>query len=103
MAAADDLKALFKTDTEKESLGNQGIEWKFIPCRASWYEGYWKRLIRLTKNALKKTLGRASVTLSSLQTLIIGIKAHLNNRPLTYVSSEVNELEPLTPSHLLYG
>ena len=31
------------------------------------------------------------------------IEAHLNNRPLTYVSSELNEPEPLTPSHLLYG
>ena len=31
------------------------------------------------------------------------IEAHLNNRPLTYVSSELNDLEPLTPSHLLYG
>ena len=79
------------------------IEWKFISCRAPWYGGYWERLVRLTKNALKKTLGRAFVTLSSLQTLIVEIEAHLNIQPLTYVSSESNEPEPLTPSHLLYG
>jgi len=103
MAAADDLKALFESDTVKESLGNQGIEWKFIPRRAPWYGVYWERLVRLTKNALKKTLNRAFVTLSSLQTLIVEIEAHLNNRRLTYVSSELNEPEPLTPSHLLYG
>ena len=57
----------------------------------------------LTKNALKMTLGRAYVTLTSLQTVIVEIEAHLNNRPLTYVNTELNEPEPLTPSHLLYG
>ena len=103
MSAADDLKALFESNVVQESLGNQGIVWKFIPCRAPWYGGYWERLVGLTKNSLKKTLGRAFVTLSSLQTLIVEIEAHLNNRPLTYVSSELNEPEPLTPSHLLYG
>jgi len=55
------------------------------------------------KNSLKKMLGRAYVTLSSLQTIIIEIEAHLNNRSLTYVSLDLNEPEPLTPSHLLYG
>ena len=103
MSAADDLKALFESNRVQESLGNQGIEWKFIPCRAPWYGGYWERLVGLTKNALKKTLGRAYVTLPSLQTLVVEIEAHLNNRPLTYVTSELNEPEPLTPSHILYG
>ena len=51
----------------------------------------------------KRTLGRAHVTLASLRTTIVEIEAHLNNRPLTYVSSDLDELKPLTPSHLLYG
>ena len=103
MSAADDLKVLFESNAVQESLGNLGIEWKFIPCRAPWYGGHWECLVGLTKSALKKTLGCAFVTLSSLQTLIVEIEAHLNNWPLTYVSSELYEPEPLTPSHLLYG
>ena len=27
----------------------------------------------------------------------------MNDRPLTYVSSDVQDAEPLTPAHLLYG
>jgi len=41
--------------------------------------------------------------MASLQTLTVEIEAHLNNRQLTYVNSELNEPEPLTPAHLLYG
>ena len=35
--------------------------------------------------------------------IIVEIEAMLNDRPLTYVSSEISDPEPLTPSHLLYG
>ena len=103
MAAADDLKHSLNLNKVKESLGNQGIEWRLIPCHAPWFGGYWERLVGLTKNALKKTLGCAFIILASLQTLIVEIEAHLNNRPLTYVSSKLNEPEPLMPAHLLYG
>ena len=103
ISAADDLKVLFESTGVQESLGNQGVEWRFIPRRAPWYGGYWERLVGLTKNAIKKTLGRAFVTLSSLQTLIVEIETHLNNRPLTYASTDHNDPEPLTPSHILYG
>ena len=58
-------------------------------------------MIGLTKSALKKTLGRTCATLESLQTIVIEVEALLNNQPLTYVSSDVSDLEPITPSHLL--
>ena len=103
MSAANDLKVLFESNAIQESLANLGIEWKFIPPWAPWYGGYWERLVGLTKSALKKTLDHAFVTLSNLQTLIIEIEPHFNNQHLTYVNSELNEPEPLTLSHLLYG
>lgn len=57
----------------------------------------------MTKKAVRKTLGRASVTPVELQTLVVEIEATLNDRPITYVSSDIGDKEPLTPSHLLYG
>ena len=75
----------------------------FIPKHAPWYGGWWERLISLTKMSLKKVLGRSRVTLPVLQTLVIEVEATLNDRPLTYVSPEFNNAEPLTPAHLLHG
>ena len=31
------------------------------------------------------------------------VEAVLNNQPLTYVSSDANDIGPITPAHLLHG
>ena len=65
--------------------------------------GLWERLIGLTKMTMKKVLGRTFVSLTSLQTIVTEIEAILNDRPITYMYSDVSDPEPLTPAHLLYG
>ena len=102
-AAAEELTKLLQSDHLADLLGKQGIQWRFIPKRAPWYGSWWDRLIGLTKMALKKVLGRSRVTLTVLQTLITEVEAILNDRPLTYVSSDMNDSQPLTPSQLLHG
>jgi hypothetical protein len=46
-------------------------------------------------------LGSNCIHIETLQTIITEIEATLNNKPITYVSLDLNEPEPLTPSHLL--
>jgi len=94
---------LLTSEELKEALGRQGVLWKFIPKRALWYGGFWERLIGLTKISLKKMLGIAHVSSIILQTLVVEIEATLNDRPLTHVSCDVTDTEPVTPAHLLYG
>jgi len=60
-------------------------------------------MVGLTKQAIKKSLGRAFVTLQQLETIVIEIEAMLNDRPLTYVSTDLSDPEPLNPSNLLFG
>ena len=50
------------------------------------------------KSSSQEVLGRAFVSLATLQTMVIEIDAHLNNRPL---SSEIDDLNSLSPAHLL--
>ena len=52
---------------------------------------------------MKKVLGKANNSLGELQTISTETEAIPNDRLLTHVSSEFNDEEPLTPSHLLHG
>ena len=62
------------------------------PQRSAMVWGFWECLIGLFKRAIKKTLGRAFITLEAI----------LNDNPITYVSGDVGDEEAWTPS-LLYG
>jgi hypothetical protein len=64
--------------------------------------GVWERMIRSVKNVLKATMRRASrLTDEPLVTIFCEVEAIVNSRPLTAVSDDVNDLEALTPNHLL--
>ena len=102
-AAAEELYQIFRSRELATSLEKSGVTWKFIPKKAPWYGGFWERLIGLTKGCIKKVLGRSHISLVMLQTMVVEIEATLNNRPLTYVSSDISDPHPLTPSDLLYG
>ena len=39
----------------------------------------------------------------TLHTLLLEIESIVNSRPLTSVSDNINDLEPLTPNHFLIG
>ena len=54
-------------------------------------------MIDLTKQAIKETLGKLFVTLQKLEIIVIEIEAMLNERPLTYISPNLSDPEPLTP------
>ncbi|XP_062616210.1 uncharacterized protein LOC134277925 [Saccostrea cucullata] len=79
------------------------INWKFIPKGAPWHGGFWERLIRITKTTLRKILGKALVNETVLRTILCETEAAINDRPLTYVSSDIKDPQPLTPSLLLNG
>jgi len=101
LAAAEELTRLFQSSSLKTALEHHGVTWKFIPKRALWYGDFWERSVGLIKQSLRKVLGRAFVTLPVLQTLAVEIEAVLNDRPLTYVSTDIRDVELLTPAHLL--
>ena len=103
LSAADELQSLMQSSEVKRDLAKRGVSWRFIPKRAPWWGGFWERMVGLTKSALKKVLGRRHISLITLETVIVEIEATLNDRPITFVSSDQGDLEPLTPAHLLHG
>ncbi|XP_053402669.1 uncharacterized protein LOC128557991 [Mercenaria mercenaria] len=94
LSASNYLKRMFEYSSVMEMLNRRGIEWKFIPSRAPWYGGFWERLIGLTKTTFKKILGKACISFETLQTIVTEIEAIMNDRPLTYISSNFDDPEP---------
>ena len=73
------------------------IRWIFNPPTAAWWGGWWERLVRSTKDLLRKMLGRAKLTYDELRTCLAAVEATINSRPLTTVTEDQNDLIPLTP------
>ncbi|XP_055932015.1 uncharacterized protein LOC129962291 [Argiope bruennichi] len=79
------------------------IKWKFNPPTAAWWGGWSERLVRVIKELLKRTLGKAILKYEELLTVLCDCEAVVNSRPLTYISEDPNDLILLTPSLFLNG
>ncbi|GBO05356.1 hypothetical protein AVEN_94134-1 [Araneus ventricosus] len=95
------FKSIIRQPELNSFITSEGISWKFIPERSPWWGGFWERLMRSIKEPLRKTLGRALLTLEELSTILTEIESVINNRPITYDSDELDEPRALTPSHFL--
>ena len=82
-------------------LHQKNITWKFNPPAASHMGGAWERTIRSICKILRALLGQQLVSDEMLRTLMSEVEGILNGRPLTPVSSDPKDLDPLTPNHLL--
>ena len=78
-------------------------EWRFIAPNSPWWGGWWERLVRSVKSALRKTVGGNCLARAELETTLHEIEACINSRPLTFVSDDPDQEKPLTPSHFLLG
>ena len=65
--------------------------------------GFYERMNSIIKRALRKTLGNAHLNYEELETILVEIEGIMNSRPLSSYFNDSEILEPLTPSHLMYG
>ena len=96
------LKRLFDHPRVQGELERTKTEWRFNLERASWWGGFFERIVGCVKACLKRVLGNAKLTFDELLTVVTEIEGTLNSRPLTYAYDELDE-DVLTPSHLIYG
>ncbi len=62
------------------------------PSLNPWFGAIWERLIGTVKNGLRKVLGKAVVTFHELYTIILQLESTINDRPLTYVNSDIKSI-----------
>ncbi|GFW27869.1 integrase catalytic domain-containing protein [Trichonephila clavipes] len=79
----------------------EGIEWNFIPPASPHFGGLWEANIKSMKRILLRVAKSAIMNFKELTTLMAKIEAVLNSRPLSPLSSDPNDLNPLTLGHFL--
>lgn len=100
-----------KTELEMEEynieLRNEllrlNIQWHFSPPSGPHFNGLAEAAVKSIKTHLKKIMGSTLLTFEEMSTLLCQIEACVNSRPLCALSSNPNDLLPLTPGHFLIG
>uniref|UniRef100_A0A5S6Q6S1 Integrase catalytic domain-containing protein n=1 Tax=Trichuris muris TaxID=70415 RepID=A0A5S6Q6S1_TRIMR len=87
----------------EEFMASKNIKWHFNPPNAPNFGGSWERLIGCAKRALATVLNGRSVGEEVFHTVVVEVEGLLNSRPLTHVSADSRDEEPLTPNHFLLG
>lgn len=74
-----------------------------IPPRAPHFGGLWEAAVKQTKFLLIWAVGNVLLSAEETTTLLAGVEAVPNSRPISELSSDTNDGESLTPAHLLIG
>ena len=90
-------------DKIRSVLSQDGIQWVSNPPAAPHVGGVWEGLVRSCKKALDVVLQNQVLTDEVLLAAFAEVEWLVNSRPLTEVSSDVDDLEALTPNHFIIG
>ena len=85
-----------------ESLMSKGITWKWSPPNSPHFGGVFERMVRSAKKHLKFILDKEDLNIDVFETALSQVASILNDRPLTYASSDINDFRVLSPSNFLY-
>ncbi|XP_072403050.1 uncharacterized protein [Diabrotica undecimpunctata] len=95
---------LTNNKTELASFcANDKIAWKFIPANSPHFGGIWEAGIKSMKVHLRRTMKNNLLIFEEFQTLLVQVESVLNSRPLSPLSSNPNDFNPITPAHFLIG
>ena len=79
------------------------INFHFIPPRAPHFGGLWEAAVKVAKGHLHRSLMNTRLTFEELCTALVEVEAIMNSRPISTLSTDPNDLQPLTPGHFLIG
>ncbi|GFT02391.1 integrase catalytic domain-containing protein [Trichonephila clavipes] len=108
IGASAELKRLYKLviNPDPELAGflvDENINWKFLPPRAPNFGGLWEAGVKSFKFHFKREAGNSRFTYEEFLTIMTQIEGILNSRPLTPLSTDIDDLSVLTPAHFLIG
>ncbi|XP_039306398.1 uncharacterized protein LOC113005704 [Solenopsis invicta] len=93
------FRAALRNSDFLNRVATDNTSWHFIPPSAPHFGGLWEAGVRSVKHHLRRVIGAHTLTYEEMSTLLCGIEACLNSRPL----APLDDYEPLTPGHFLIG
>lgn len=82
-------------------LLQRDVKWIFNPPAGSHFGGVWERCIRTVRKVMTALLNQQTLDDEGLVTLMCEVESIINSRPSTKVSDDPEDMEALTPNHLL--
>ena len=105
-AASKELKEMFNdldwTRIKAESA-MKGLEWKFCPPEAPWYNGCCEALIRSIKKCIYHAIGNQVISFSELLTTFFECANIINERPIGSTSSTLEDGSYVCPNDMILG
>ena len=99
----DFIESQQKSFEVKNCLLKERVTWRFILPRSPHMGDLWKAAVKSFKHHFTPKIGNTLLTHEQLETYVIEIEAIINHRPVTPLSSDTNDLLPLTPGYFLIG
>ena len=75
--------------------------WKFNPLSALWMAVAREAMMKKTKKELKSIVRYQMFAVEALPTFLTEVESIINSRPLTVTGDDINDLELISPYHLL--
>ena len=66
----------------QDYLAHHNMLWQFNLARAPWWGGQFERLIGVVKEAFYKVIGRANLTFSELEEVVLNVEVAVNKPAL---------------------
>ena len=86
-----------------KGLAAKQIKWDFGPPASAWMNGAMEAIVKITKKAVKTVVRDSLFAEEMLATYLTEIESLINGRRLMPISDDVNDMDALTPNHVLLG
>ena len=101
---SQELEQIVGSKRVQDFLKNKRISWNFYTEKSPNKGGFIERLNSNIKRTFFKTVGKQTSSFEEFRTLATYVSSNLNDRPLSYILSNIRDQEmALTPSMLIRG